>query len=105
MKKPNTQYYNNTGEVNSRKKLNDIEICERSTVIVSPSKSNADGGYGFNAPSSSQDSDSSDDDQPIMPSVHKTLIKPKSAAAPVINHKATAMMVSLIFLQYILCGC
>ncbi|XP_046632106.1 cap-specific mRNA (nucleoside-2'-O-)-methyltransferase 1-like isoform X1 [Daphnia pulicaria] len=95
LKKPNTQYYNNTGEVNSRKKQNDSEICERSTVIVSPSKSNADGGYGFNAPSSSQDSDSSDDDQPIMPSVHKTLIKPKSAAAPVINHKATAMMAKM----------
>ncbi len=104
MRKQSTQYYNNTGEVNSRKK-NDSELCERSTVIVSPSKSNTAGGYGFNAASSSQDSYSSDDDQDIMPSVHKTLIKPKSAAAPVINHKATAMMVSLIFLQYTLCGC
>lgn len=101
MKKPNTQYYNNTAEVNSIKKLDDSELCERSTVIVSPSKSNADGGYVFNAASSSQDSDSSDDDL-IMPSVHKTLIKPKSAAAPVINNKATAMMVSLIFLSTML---
>ena len=100
-KKQNIQYYNNAEEVKSGKKVNNSGLCERSTVIVSPSKSNADGGYVFNAASSSQDSDSSDDD-PIMPTVHKTLIKPKSAAAPVINHKATAMMVSLLMLLYVL---
>jgi hypothetical protein len=53
-----------------------------------------------NAASSSQDSDSSDD--PIMPSVHKTLIKPKFAASPVINNKATAMMASLIIFSSVL---
>lgn len=88
MKKRNVQYYTEEDDISK----------ERGTVIVSPTKSNREGRYAFNGASGSQqDSASSGDDEEArnMPAVHKTFIKPKSTAAPVINQKATAMMVSL----------
>ncbi|XP_032792891.2 cap-specific mRNA (nucleoside-2'-O-)-methyltransferase 1 [Daphnia magna] len=94
LKKQKTQYYNNVDNTSSRNDVNYSELSERNTVIVSPSKSNSDGGYAFNAASSSQDSESSED-EPVMPSVHREFIKPKSTAAPVINQKATAMMAKM----------
>lgn len=100
LKKQKTQYYNNVDNTSSRNDVNYSELSERNTVIVSPSKSNSDGGYAFNAASSSQDSESSED-EPVMPSVHREFIKPKSTAAPVINQKATAMMVSLLIIIFL----
>ena len=42
--------------------------------------------------SSSQESDSSDEDD-VRPSIHKSFIKPKPAAQPIIDQKAKNMMV------------
>lgn len=77
----------------SKKNILDRKTIERSTVIVSPSQSSTKDELFFNAASTSQDSASSDDDSGIKPTIHKVFIKPKSAAAPIINQKATAMMV------------
>ena len=70
-------------------------IPHRSTVIVSP-PTNTMGGFSFNATSSSQDSGSSGEeniDLDDIHAIHRKFIKPKKAAAPVIDAKAKKMMV------------
>ena len=52
--------------------------------------------FTFNT--SSQESDSSDEEEDITPSIHKVLIKPKASVQPVIDEKAKIMMVGLLVL-------
>lgn len=46
--------------------------------------------------SSSQDTETSDEDE-SEPSIHKSYIKPKPTSAPIMDQKAKAMMVGILF--------
>ena len=71
----------------------------RGTVIVSPPNNVAaptSSGFPYNATSSSQDSETSDNESVDEPSIHKAYIKPKPTSSPVMDVKAKAMMVSIL---------
>ena len=75
------------------------DLPPRSTVIVSPAKpTNSALPSMFTFNTSSQESDSSDEEEDITPSIHKVLIKPKASVQPVIDEKAKIMMVGLLVL-------
>jgi hypothetical protein len=73
----------------------------RGTVIVSPpptscAASTSSSGFPYNTMSSSQDTETSDEDE-SEPSIHKSYIKPKPTSAPIMDQKAKAMMVGILF--------
>lgn len=73
----------------------------RGTVIVSPPTncvaSTSSSGFPYNAMSSSQDSETSDEEEVSEPSIHKAYIKPKPTSAPIMDQKAKAMMAKMGF--------